>query len=194
MEASKRRLKSVFVTTESDQLTRAYSARKAEERKRSSKNARIAAPEYEYCDAIADLYPKVDKGTAALAFAVKEGVMVAIDHYSSGRANASKEYAGNIINLDTHILVAVSGDVPDPRSFLRDLKTKYLGHNPAGKRSTVKEASYWLADTLCSHSDKGFKVDLLVAGWDKANGSSLYQVNGEGILFQPKFFAIRSGS
>ncbi|CAI9103843.1 OLC1v1002415C1 [Oldenlandia corymbosa var. corymbosa] len=110
------------------------------------------------------------------------------DH-SWGKADASEEFVQDVINLDTHVLVTVSGEIADPRSSLRDLKTQYVPPKSA-------EASYYVADVMSARGYKrrGLEVNMRIAGWDEPNGFSLYYVDGSGNLFAGKICAVGAGS
>ncbi|CAI9107078.1 OLC1v1006360C1 [Oldenlandia corymbosa var. corymbosa] len=128
-------------------------------------------------------YTRRPKGTTTLAFICKEGVMVATDH-SDASKDASETFVENVIDLDSHVLVTVSG-VGETRSFLKNLKDQFQAVKKGTK--SVFEVSQWVAGHLSSHPDKHLSAKVLIAGWDdESQCHALYSVNSEGEVFQKR--------
>ncbi|CAI9101426.1 OLC1v1038756C1 [Oldenlandia corymbosa var. corymbosa] len=151
-----------------------------------------------------DARPSELKGTSALGFIFKEGVIVATDHHHSlpkvydelsweelywvreidscRKSDASKEFVESVIDLDTHVLATVSAGA-----------LEYL-LAPAERKGSVAKATYWVGETLDYSFYKGYGIDMLIAGWDESNGFSMYCLDDKGIVLQENHFAIGSGS
>ncbi|CAI9100802.1 OLC1v1037978C1 [Oldenlandia corymbosa var. corymbosa] len=112
-------------------------------------------------DTADDVMCYVDKGTTALGFIYKGGVMVAVDHSSF----ASEGLPEKVIELSTHLLVTVSGGIKDCKTFLRDLQAQYRLY-AKGRTISVAGASNWVLDYLKSLGEEGSSAEILIAGWD----------------------------
>ncbi|GER35581.1 proteasome subunit beta type [Striga asiatica] len=129
-------------------------------------------------------YPKRDKGTTTLGIIYKEGVMVGSDH--SNASNDGSEFVDNVIDLDSHMLVSVSG-VGEPKSFLRNMKEQFQALKG---RKSISEVSEWVANHLSSHCDKDPSAKMLIAAWDnEIKRPALVAVNFEGERFRKRLLA-----
>ncbi|CAI9107481.1 OLC1v1006841C1 [Oldenlandia corymbosa var. corymbosa] len=111
-----------------------------------------------------DGYPHREKGTTALSFVCGGGLMVATDHM-----DASKAFVENVVDLSSHVLVTVSGNIPNAGSFLRNLQMQYRDYEAAQGKKSVDEASQWVANQMSSRCEEDLSVQLLIAGWDVKN-------------------------
>ncbi|CAI9107258.1 OLC1v1006576C2 [Oldenlandia corymbosa var. corymbosa] len=109
--------------------------------------------------------------------------------------SASEEYfVENVINLDSHVLVTVSG-VGDTRSFLRNMKEQYKHDHEAEERFSALEVSEWAGKYLSSHNDKDPSAKVLIAVWDDEKmraGVFIMDANGQRSI--KKWGATGSGS
>ncbi|GER35582.1 proteasome subunit beta type [Striga asiatica] len=116
--------------------------------------------------------------------AKKEGVMVGSDH--SNASNDGSEFVDNVIDLDSHMLVSVSG-VGEPKSFLRNMKEQFQALKG---RKSISEVSEWVANHLSSHCDKDPSAKMLIAAWDnEIKRPALVAVNFEGERFRKRLLA-----
>ncbi|CAI9113354.1 OLC1v1013939C1 [Oldenlandia corymbosa var. corymbosa] len=120
-----------------------------------------------------DTLPKRSAGTTVSAFIFEGGVIVAADHHRI----LCHGSVPNIVGLNSHMLATISGG---SEYLLQELHQKCVLHELAkGRRTSVADASKWLADTLSSRREEDVSLGVLIAGWEET-GPVLYHVDNEG--------------
>ncbi|CAI9109112.1 OLC1v1008867C1 [Oldenlandia corymbosa var. corymbosa] len=126
-------------------------------------------------------------GITTLAFVFERGVMVAVDDVYISQS-ASELCVENAIYLNSHMLAVCLGEIADYEPFLRALQS-------GGERCfSVKEASKWVVDTLCSSSDYYLSLKLLIVGWEKKTGTPHLYVDSKGNCIKAKSYISASAS
>ncbi|CAI9107256.1 OLC1v1006574C1 [Oldenlandia corymbosa var. corymbosa] len=164
-----------IMTTESDQLSSGpYAALRPEEEQETTTPAEGSCTRLKFSEE--DDRPKRAKGTTTLAFVCKKGVMVATDHLDAGK-DGSEYFVENVIDLDSHVLVTVSG-VGDSRSFLRNMREqipRLFIVDANGQRSTRKKGATGCGALIVSDL---YDIGLDRKGCDEAVVYARWVING----------------
>ncbi|CAI9114317.1 OLC1v1015016C2 [Oldenlandia corymbosa var. corymbosa] len=130
--------------------------------------------------------PEFEKGTTAIAFVFKDGIMVAVDHSSK-----SLETEPNIVQLNSHMLATISGGC---EFLLKDLQEKcYVQEQKEGKKTSAAEVLNWLAETLSAYEEEPLSIGILIAVWNESE-RCVYCMNGYGEVDKGDVLATGSGS
>ncbi|VFQ70813.1 unnamed protein product [Cuscuta campestris] len=154
------------------------------------------------------------KVNTTLGFIFKEEVvMVAIDHPRL----PDGAFPENAIVPHPHLLVAISGGSKDCRKeFLHYLQKKCNEHErEVGRKASAEEATKWMCGLVSrnlprrdddglpklifagcetSYSGDDLPKGILIAGWDKELGPSLFQVDAEGKIWKQPLCSAGCGS
>ncbi|CAI9113081.1 OLC1v1013617C1 [Oldenlandia corymbosa var. corymbosa] len=137
-----------------------------------------------------DRYPKIENGTTSLAFVIKDGIIIAVDHGPS-TGSRPESLPENVIELDPRTLCTISGDIAGCKSLSSDLLKECCGL-AKNKRFGSRIISQFIAENLFSRVE-GALSGMIIAGFDEM-GALLYCVDGLGYLRQGRKFTTGSGS
>jgi len=135
-------------------------------------------------------------GTTTLGIICKDGVVVAAEKKSTlGYLVASKE-TEKIIPIADHIVLTTAGASGDAQTLARYMKAEIkLFEIQHQRRIPVKASATLLANILQSSKLSPYWVQLIVAGFDKEEGPSIYSLDAiGGMEKEKKFFSTGSGS
>ena len=139
---------------------------------------------------------KLKTGTTCIGLLFKDGVMLAADN----RVTSYKINADNftkLFDLSDNIVSTVSGGVADAQRFIRVIQGQLrLMELKNERKAYVKEAAMTLTDfQYATIRQAGGVVGMILGGYDKKDGVSLYELSPEGsILDTMKYVTSGSGS
>ncbi|KAJ2851400.1 Proteasome subunit beta type-1 [Coemansia brasiliensis] len=137
---------------------------------------------------------EVDLGTTIMAVSFDGGVVIGADSRTSTGTYVANRVTDKLTKVDERIYCCRSGSAADTQA-VADIVKYHLDLYSAehGEMPTVKVASS-LFQELCYHNKNNLMASIIVAGWDKQNGGSVYEVPLGGSLHKRDFSIAGSGS
>lgn len=139
---------------------------------------------------------KLKTGTTCIGFLFKGGVVLAADKRVTSYKINSENFI-KIFDLSESVVATVSGGVADAQRFIRTIKGELKLLSLKNERPVyTKEAVMLLTDyQYVTLRQQGGVVGMLLAGYDKNDGVSLYELGADGsILNTEKYVTSGSGS
>ncbi|KAI9481899.1 Proteasome subunit beta type-1 [Coemansia sp. RSA 989] len=137
---------------------------------------------------------EVDLGTTIMAVSFDGGVVVGADSRTSTGTYVANRVTDKLTKVDERIYCCRSGSAADTQAVADIVKYHLdLYSSQHGEMPTVKVASS-LFQELCYHNKNNLMASIIVAGWDKQNGGSVYEVPLGGSLHKCEFSVAGSGS
>lgn len=138
---------------------------------------------------------KIKTGTTCIGLLYKDGVILAADRRATG--GMVTEGLEKIFNITNNMLLTIAGGAADCQLFVRIIKGELkLLELKNEREAKVKEAAMILNSMQYSGvRTQGSIVSLILGGYDKKTGFSLYNLSPDGtILPTPGFVVDGSGS
>eukprot|EP01098_Paradermamoeba_levis_P005635 TRINITY_DN2371_c0_g1_i1.p1 TRINITY_DN2371_c0_g1~~TRINITY_DN2371_c0_g1_i1.p1 ORF type:complete len:219 (+),score=68.03 TRINITY_DN2371_c0_g1_i1:180-836(+) len=134
-----------------------------------------------------------DMGTSIIAVAYNGGVVIGADSRTTTGAYISNRISDKLTPLHEKIFVCRSGSAADTQ-FVSELVTWFLEEHSVelNEPPLVKSAANVLARVV--YNNKHLLASLIVAGWDKHEGGSVYCIPIGGTLLKEPFAIGGSGS
>ncbi|KAJ2454551.1 Proteasome subunit beta type-1 [Coemansia sp. RSA 2336] len=137
---------------------------------------------------------EVDLGTTIMAVSFDGGVVVGADSRTSTGTYVANRVTDKLTKVDERIYCCRSGSAADTQAVADIVKYHLdLYSSQHGEMPTVKVASS-LFQEICYHNKNNLMASIIVAGWDKQNGGSVYEVPLGGSLHKREFSVAGSGS
>ncbi|KAI8997507.1 proteasome subunit beta type-6 [Pilobolus umbonatus] len=137
---------------------------------------------------------EVNLGTSIMAVAYKDGVIVGADSRTTTGAYIANRVTDKLTKVHDSIYCCRSGSAADTQA-IADIVHYYLQMYTVQEDTapTVRIASS-LFQELCYQNKDGLMAGIIVAGWDKVDGPSVYNVPLGGSLHKAPFAIGGSGS
>jgi len=150
---------------------------------------------YDACDPAKKISMKFDKGTTTLSFVYKGGVVVCADSRATGGQYIGSQSVKKIIVINDYLLGTMAGGAADCMYWQRVLSEHCRMFELRNKeRISVAAASKLLANILYNYKGMGLSLGVMICGWDKVKGPSIFYVDNDGNRFPGKLFSVGSGS
>jgi len=141
-----------------------------------------------------DLSQKVSLGTTIMACVFKDGVVIGADSRTSTGSYVANRVTDKLTMVDDYIYCCRSGSAADTQA-VADIVRYYLQMHSVehNEKPDVKTAAV-MFQQLCYSNKDYLSAGIIVAGWDKHNGASVYNIPLGGSLHQAPFAIGGSGS
>ncbi|GAA5997039.1 proteasome subunit beta [Rhodotorula paludigena] len=137
---------------------------------------------------------EMNLGTSIMAVAFPGGVVVGADSRTTMGSYIANRVTDKLTYLHERIYCCRSGSAADTQAVAdivaAQLQQYEMGH---GERPTVHVAANMLEGIVYSNKDK-LSAGIIVAGWDKVNGGTVYNIPLGGGLFKGPWAIGGSGS
>ncbi|KAE8245821.1 hypothetical protein A4X06_0g5389, partial [Tilletia controversa] len=136
---------------------------------------------------------EVDLGTSIMAVAYDEGVIIGADSRTTMGSYIANRVTDKLTHITDRIYCCRSGSAADTQA-VADAVTHHLSlvdvlHGPP----EVSTAAHLFSEIVYQNKDR-LSAGIIVAGWDKRNGGTVYNVPLGGGLFQQPWAIGGSGS
>eukprot|EP00884_Botryococcus_braunii_P000403 jgi/Botrbrau1/10363/Bobra.146_2s0002.1 len=132
----------------------------------------------------------VSLGTTIMAATFEGGVILGADSRTSSGNYVGNRVSDKLTALSDRIYVCRSGSAADTQNMASYVQLFLAQHGmELGRDPDVKTAAK-LASTLCYQNKAMLQAGLIVAGWDKYEGGSVYGIPLGGTLISKLPFAI----
>lgn len=138
----------------------------------------------------------IKKGTTTCALTCKDGVVLAADTRASAGYFIVDRNVMKIQKIDEHLGMTIAGGVADAQNLvdlLRYNANLYRLSNK-GRLIPVKSAARLCSNVLFNQRYYPYYVQLIMAGFDKNDGGSIYNIDLFGSITSEKFISTGSGS
>jgi len=137
---------------------------------------------------------EISMGTSIMAVAFKGGVILGADSRTSSGTYVSNRVSDKITPLYDKVWCLRSGSAADTQA-VTDMMQYYLSLHAVetNEAPRVKTAASMVSDVLYNNKDR-LQAGMIVAGWDKQKGGTVYNIPLGGALVQQPFSIGGSGS
>jgi len=136
----------------------------------------------------------VSMGTTILAVSYKGGVILGADSRTSTGSYIANRVADKITPLSDKVYILRSGSAADTQAISSYVQLYIAQHqSEEGEEITVKVAAR-LATNLAYQNKDNLQAGLIIAGWDKVNGGSVWGVPLGGTMIPAPYAMGGSGS
>ncbi|KAM0750160.1 20S proteasome subunit [Meredithblackwellia eburnea MCA 4105] len=137
---------------------------------------------------------EVNLGTSIMAVAFPGGVVIGADSRTTTGSYIANRVTDKLTYLHERIYCCRSGSAADTQA-IADVAHSQLGlfAMQHGERPTVNVAGTML-ESICYSNKDQLSAGIIVAGWDKENGGTVYNIPLGGGLFQAPWAIGGSGS
>ncbi|MCQ2816143.1 MAG: hypothetical protein MJ252_02645 [archaeon] len=133
-------------------------------------------------------------GTTTLAFAYKNGILVAVDSRASMGAYISSQEVRKILEINSYLLGTMAGGAADCAFWERNLaQWCQLYELRNGHKVPVSAASECLCNWISQYRGYGLSMGTMISGWD-STGKHLYYIDDDGTRLEGQIFSVGSGS
>lgn len=141
-----------------------------------------------------DPYQDVSMGTSIFACKYKDGVILCADGRTSMGTYIANRTSNKLTQVADQIFCCRSGSAADTQA-VAEMVTHYLDQHSMEKGSPaqVKTAAK-LFQMICYSNRNMLSAGIIVAGWDKLNGGSVWSVPIGGALIEQDYVIGGSGS
>eukprot|EP00996_Jenningsia_fusiforme_P002803 NODE_3620_length_945_cov_21.882812_g3325_i0.p1 GENE.NODE_3620_length_945_cov_21.882812_g3325_i0~~NODE_3620_length_945_cov_21.882812_g3325_i0.p1 ORF type:complete len:252 (+),score=53.28 NODE_3620_length_945_cov_21.882812_g3325_i0:54-758(+) len=141
-----------------------------------------------------DPYGKVSMGTTLFALKFKDGVVLGADSRTSSGVYVSNRVSNKLTQVADRIFCCRSGSAADTQAVAR-FATQYLNLHSVerGEEPYVKTAAR-LFQHLCYNNRDALSAGIIVAGWDKLEKGSVYNIPLGGSKIKSDYALAGSGS
>jgi 20S proteasome subunit beta 5 len=136
-----------------------------------------------------------DKGTTTLAFLYKNGIVVCADSRATGGQYIGSQSVRKIIPINKYLLGTMAGGAADCVYWERLLAERCRLYELRNREPiSVAAASKLLANMLYNYRGMGLSLGVMICGWDRKKGPSIYMVDNDSRRVPGKIFSVGSGS
>ncbi|KDN37821.1 putative PRE3-20S proteasome subunit [Tilletiaria anomala UBC 951] len=136
---------------------------------------------------------EVDLGTSIMAVAFEGGVVIGADSRTTMGSYIANRVTDKLTHISDRIYCCRSGSAADTQA-VADIVTYYMAmFGVEHGQPAVHTAAHLFQDMIYQNKDR-LSAGIIVAGWDKKNGGSVWNVPLGGGLFQQPWAIGGSGS
>lgn len=138
----------------------------------------------------------IKKGTTTCALTCKDGVVLAADTRASAGYFIVDRNVMKIQKIDVHLGMTIAGGVADAQNLVDLLRYNANLYRLSNKERLipVKSAARLCSNVLFNQRYYPYYVQLIMAGFDKNDGGSIYNIDLFGSITSEKFISTGSGS
>lgn len=138
----------------------------------------------------------IKKGTTTCALTCKDGVVLAADTRASAGYFIVDRNVMKIQKIDEHLGMTIAGGVADAQNLVDLLRYNANLYRLSNKDRLipVKSAARLCSNVLFNQRYYPYYVQLIMAGFDKNGGGSIYNIDLFGSITSEKFISTGSGS
>eukprot|EP01038_Epipyxis_sp_PR26KG_P010493 gene10493-14104_t len=134
-------------------------------------------------------------GTTTLAIKLKNSVLICVDSKASIGSYVGSRTVKKVFKITNRIVSTMAGGAADCLHWIRrtSQQAKIIEYR-YDTELRVESVAKLLASSLREYRGAGLSVGTMVAGYDTANGPSLYYVDSNGSCVPGSFFCVGSGA
>lgn len=145
-----------------------------------------------YPEYIAD---QIKKGTTTCALTCKDGVVLAADTRASAGLFIADRHVMKIQKIDSHLGLTIAGGVADAQNLVDTMRYNANIYRFSNKELIpIKSAARLCSNILFNQRYFPYYVQLIMAGYTKAEGGQIYNLDLFGSISTEKFISTGSGS
>ncbi|KAG8953614.1 Proteasome subunit beta type-1 [Tulasnella sp. 424] len=137
---------------------------------------------------------EVNLGTSIMAVQFKDGVIIGADSRTTTGSYIANRVTDKLTHVHDRVYCCRSGSAADTQAvadivhYYLQMYTQQFGHPPPVHTAAT------LFQKMCYENKDALSAGIIVAGWDKANGPSVYNIPVGGGLFKQQWAIGGSGS
>lgn len=145
-----------------------------------------------YPEYIAD---QIKKGTTTCALTCKDGVVLAADTRASAGLFIADRHVMKIQKIDSYLGLTIAGGVADAQNLVDTMRYNANIYRFSNKELIpIKSAARLCSNILFNQRYFPYYVQLIMAGYTKAEGGQIYNLDLFGSISTEKFISTGSGS
>ena len=138
---------------------------------------------------------QIKKGTTTCALTCKDGVVLAADTRASAGLFIADRHVMKIQRVDRHLGLTIAGGVADAQNLVDTMRYNANLYRFQNKELLpVKSAARLCSNILFNQRYFPFYVQLIMAGYTKEEGATIYNLDLFGSISSEKFISTGSGS
>jgi proteasome beta subunit len=138
---------------------------------------------------------QIKKGTTTCALTCKDGVVLAADTRASAGLFIADRHVMKIQRVDRHLGLTIAGGVADAQNLVDTMRYNANIYRFQNKELIpVKSAARLCSNILFNQRYFPFYVQLIMAGYTKEEGATIYNLDLFGSISSEKFISTGSGS
>lgn len=138
---------------------------------------------------------QIKKGTTTCALTCKDGVVLAADTRASAGLFIADRHVMKIQRVDSHLGLTIAGGVADAQNLVDTMRYNANIYRFQNKELIpIKSAARLCSNILFNQRYFPFYVQLIMAGYTKEEGASIYNLDLFGSISSEKFISTGSGS
>lgn len=127
----------------------------------------------------------VENSNSLIGIKTKNGFVLGSDIKNETETDDHKKYPRNIFLIDKHIIIGVSGNIPDSQIIVNHIRTqsqqyRFLYQEDIPVNQIVNEISSIKQQFSQSRISRPIGCSLIVAGWDRFSGLQLIRIDPSG--------------
>jgi 20S proteasome subunit beta 1 len=141
-----------------------------------------------------DPYQDVSMGTSIFACKYKDGVVLCADSRTSMGTYVANRTSNKLTQISDRIFCCRSGSAADTQA-IAEMVAHYMDQHSMEKGAPpATKTAAKLFQQLCYHNRNMLSAGIIVGGWDKLNGGSVWSVPIGGALIEQDYCIGGSGS
>lgn len=138
---------------------------------------------------------QIKKGTTTCALTCKDGVVLAADTRASAGLFIADRHVMKIQRVDSHLGLTIAGGVADAQNLVDTMRYNANIYRFQNKEYIpIKSAARLCSNILFNQRYFPFYVQLIMAGYTKEEGATIYNLDLFGSISSEKFISTGSGS
>ena len=138
---------------------------------------------------------QIKKGTTTCALTCKDGVVLAADTRASAGLFIADRHVMKIQRVDSHLGLTIAGGVADAQNLVDTMRYNANIYRFQNKELIpIKSAARLCSNILFNQRYFPFYVQLIMAGYTKEEGATIYNLDLFGSISSEKFISTGSGS
>ncbi len=138
---------------------------------------------------------QIKKGTTTCALTCKDGVVLAADTRASAGLFIADRHVMKIQQVDKHLAMTIAGGVADAQNLVDVMRYNANLYRLQNKElMPVKSAARLCSNVLFNNRYFPYYVQIIMAGFTKAEGGQIHNIDLFGSMSTEKFISTGSGS
>lgn len=138
---------------------------------------------------------QIKKGTTTCALTCKDGVVLAADTRASAGFFIADRHVMKIQQVDKHLAMTIAGGVADAQNLVDIMRYNANLYRLQNKElMPVKSAARLCSNVLFNNRYFPYYVQIIMAGFTKAEGGQIHNIDLFGSMSTEKFISTGSGS
>jgi proteasome beta subunit len=138
---------------------------------------------------------QIKKGTTTCALTCKDGVVLAADTRASAGLFIADRHVMKIQRIDGHLGLTIAGGVADAQNLVDTMRYNANIYRFQNKEPIpIKSAARLCSNILFNQRYFPYYVQLIMAGYTRAEGAQIYNLDLFGSMSTEKFISTGSGS